>query len=222
MAKKKKNWKQESSIFKKYLYYILYDDSIFAHLLYFVLAFIVIKFLLFPTLGFFLQNDYPVVAIVSGSMQHKVVDSLICDKQVSVEDSSLDIDQWWNFCGDYYDEFNISKDDFKEFKYSNGLNIGDVMVLYGKSIDDIEVGETLVFYPDSSCPGFPPGPVIHRLVEISKTNETTFFTTKGDFNPRVWECMERSISQDRVIGVAVARIPYLGYLKVWLNNLISF
>ena len=222
MVKKKKDWKNQKSTFKKYMYYVLYDDSILAHILYFGFAFIFIKYMLFPTLGFALNNDYPVVAIVSGSMQHKIVDSRVCDKTVSNEDGSLDFDQWWTLCGDYYEsEFSLTKEEFSTFDYSSGLNIGDVMVLYGKSLDEIEVGETLVFYPDMSCAGAPPGPVIHRLVEINEVDGERVFTTKGDFNPQVWECLERSISEERVIGVAVARVPFIGYLKVWLNSLVS-
>jgi hypothetical protein len=221
---KKKDWKTQTSKVKKFWYFVWYDDSLLAHLMYFGLAFIFIKFLLFPTLGLLLNNDYPIVAIVSGSMQHKVVDSQVCDKYVSdLENGKLDYDTWWDICGEYYEKnFKLSKEVFSEFKYSYGLNIGDVMVLYGKSTDTIEVGETLVFYPDMSCAGAPPGPVIHRLVEIKEVDGERFFTTKGDFNPSVWECMERSISEDRVIGVAKVRVPYIGYLKVLLNNLVNF
>ena len=183
MGNKKKDWRLETSKFKKFWYYVWYDDSLLAHMLYFGLAFIFIKFMLFPTLGLFLNNDYPIVAIVSGSMQHKIVDGQVCGNLVSEENGGLSYDSWWSICGSYYeDNFGITKEEFSDFEYSNGLNIGDVMVLYGRDVKDIEVGETLIFYPNMSCIGAPPGPVIHRLIEINEIGDSRIFLAKGGLN----------------------------------------
>ena len=64
---------------KRFWRFIWYDDSALSYILNFAFAFVVIKFLFFPAIGFALNNDYPIVAIVSGSMEHKIVDGRICD-----------------------------------------------------------------------------------------------------------------------------------------------
>ncbi len=221
MASKKKDWRKQKNLFLKFWYYIWYDDSLLSYVANFIFAFILIKFLIFPTLGFFLGNDFPVVAIVSGSMEHKVADNVVCGNVIyDVSKTSLDFNSWWDLCGDYYERnFDLNKEEFSEFKYSDGLNIGDVMVLLGVEPSEVEVGDTLVFYPEMSCAGAPPGPVIHRVVEINEVDGEFFYTTKGDHNDAVWECMERKFSEDRIIGVAELRIPYLGYFKVILSRI---
>ena len=147
-----KNKQKETNylqLWKRFWRYLWYDDSIGSYILNFAVAFVLIKFIIFPALGFVLNNDYPVVAIVSGSMEHKIVDNRVCDRYiVDQESKNLEISEWWDYCGDYYvQNYNMSLDEFREFEYKNGLNIGDVMVLYGKDPSKIEVGEVLVFVP---------------------------------------------------------------------------
>lgn len=260
-SKKKKkitdNGKSFWGYVKKFWNYIWHDDSILSYVLNFAFAFVFIKYLLFPGLGFVLNNDFPVVAIVSGSMEHKIVNNIICDKKITnVESMNLNFDEWWYYCGDYYkNNFNLTSDDLKSYPYTNGLNIGDVMILYGKAYKDINVGDILVFIPqdklDSDLPKLglekgdsfffkTEGPVIHRVVKKWQDDDGVYhFQTKGDHNPmsgarstgRVMENnvdvtltfndFETDIPQNDVIAVATFRIPYVGYLKIWLVDLIT-
>lgn len=216
MTKEKKK-----SPFRKFWDYLWHSDSIGSYILNFLVAFLFIKFIFFPAIGFALSTDYPIVAIVSGSMEHKITNHDICDTRVvDVEDQRLSYDQWWEFCGDYYvDNFNITKEEFNEFPYDNGLNIGDVMILYGKDPDKIDVGDVLVFIPEDRNFFEQKGPVIHRVVEIREENSEKIFQTKGDHNPLSFPNFETEINEDEIIGVGVVKIPFVGYAKIMLNEL---
>lgn len=212
--------KKKDSI-KKFWNYIWYDDSIGSYILNFILAFVIIKFLFFPGLGLLLGNDYPIVAIVSGSMEHKITENRICDTHVAdIRNKKLDIDEWWSFCGNYYDKnFNLTKEEFSEFEYKNGLNIGDVMVLISKDASKIEIGEVLVFIPEDRSFFNEKGPVIHRVMDKWQDEEGKWhFKTKGDHNPKSFEKFETNIPEEDIIGVSVVRIPLIGYAKLMLNN----
>lgn len=205
---------------KKFWRYIWYDDSFGSYIANFVVAFIFIKFMLFPSLGFILNNDYPIVAIVSGSMEHKIVDGVVCDTFNLGEDVSLNHDGWWNYCGSYYEnEFDLNKEDFENYEYKNGLNIGDVIVLYGKNPSKIDVGEVLIFVPQDRNFFIQKGPVIHRVIKKwTDENGKIHFQTKGDHNSKSFNNFENDIIEDDVIGVAAVRVPYLGYAKILLNK----
>lgn len=208
---------------KKFWHYLWYDDSFGSYIVNFIVAFIFIKFIFFPGIGFVLNNDYPIVAIVSGSMEHKIVDHQICSNYVvDTSRKNLDFEQWWTMCSSYYIlNYNMTSEDFKEFDYKNGLNIGDVMILYGKNAEDIEVGEILVFVPQSKTFFEQKGPVIHRVVKKwQDENGKYHFQTKGDHNKESFNNFENDITQENVIGVAVVKIPFIGYVKIALNNIL--
>lgn len=209
---------------KKFWNYLWYDDSLGSYILNFIVAFIVIKFIFFPVIGFALNNDYPIVAIVSGSMEHKIVDNRVCNVHFAqINYKKLSTEEWWGYCGKYYEaNYNLTLDEFKEFNYKNGLNIGDVMVLYGKSYENINVGDMLVFIPEDREFFNTKGPVIHRVILKWQDEEGKYhFRTKGDHNPQSFENFEQNIPQDDVIGVAVVRIPFIGYAKLLFNKLLS-
>lgn len=208
---------------KKFWNYLWHDDSIGSYILNFLVAFIVIKYIFFPVVGFALGNDYPVVAIVSGSMEHKVSSHTICNVHIAdIRSKNLDFDGWWSYCGKYYEKFyNMTKSEFETFEYKNGLNIGDVMVLYGKDPENIEIGEVLIFKPLDEEFFATKGPVIHRVVNKWEENGTIYFRTKGDHNPQSFTNFEERIPEENVIGVSILRIPFLGYAKLMLNRAIE-
>ncbi len=242
--KQKKDYRNEKNPFKKFWYFIWYDDSFLSYVLNFAFAFLFIKYLFFPVLGFALNNDFPIVAIVSGSMEHKVVNSYVCGKNLDIGNKNLNLNEWWNYCGNYYEKnYNLSLNDFSSFSYKNGLNIGDVMVLYGKKIENIEIGDVLVFEPQDKLENGKSlffntfGPVIHRVVAIHEENGQIYFQTKGDHNSDSvsehkrsgfvngiyqtydFDDFETRIPQEDVIAVAVFRVPYIGYVKILLNDI---
>ena len=78
MKSKKKDWKQ---YLKKIWNFIWNDDSIWSWLLNLILAFLIIRYLIYPLLGIILGTSYPIVAVVSESMEHKLSDGTICGKR---------------------------------------------------------------------------------------------------------------------------------------------
>jgi signal peptidase I len=220
---------------KKFWKFIWYDDSILAWVLNLIVAFLVVKFIIYPLLGLLLGTGFPVVAVVSGSMEHAYTPKLdssgeytlspdgekliyiYCSDFYYKEKSTLnfrdfrDIDDFWKNCGGWYEENNITQTQFESFSFSNGFNKGDIIVITGRSV--IEVGDVIVFQGRSS------NPIIHRVVEINKVNNNPLYTTKGDHNVNTSPLLgEINIPEDRVIGKAVFKIPWLGWVKIWFSD----
>jgi len=177
-------------LMKKIWYFIWEDNSIWSWIVNIVLAVIIIKFIVYPVLGLALGTSYPIVAVVSGSMEH---------------DSKFD--QFWVEKGDFYDSYNITKEDFSTYKFKNGFNKGDIMILTKASPDKIKVGDVVVFKSVT------PDPIIHRIINKWQENGKYYFTTKGDHNNMI-NNDEAKIIEERLLGKARLRVPYLGYVKI--------
>lgn len=224
--KKKDKKKVEDKSFlgylKKFWKFMWYDDSALSYVVTLIVAFVFIKFLFLPVIGAALGNDFPVVAIVSGSMEHKIVNHEICGVyKPSIRNKDLNFDDWWDICGYYYVEnYGFDEDLFLDFDYKNGLNTGDVMVIYGKKAENIEVGEVLVFVPGDLNWYSSHGPVIHRVVEKWEVDGEYHFKTKGDHNSLSSSAanFESDISEDDIIGVPVFRVPLVGYVRIWFSQ----
>ncbi len=184
---------------RQFWHFIWEEDTPASWIANIVLAFVLIKFIVYPGLGFFLGTTHPVVAVVSGSMEH--------------EGSFA---TWWvSSCPsgsqeDLYRPYRITPDQFKTYSFRNGFNKGDIMVLYGS--ENIQQGDVIVFTLENR-----PDPIIHRVVDLP---EPGFYKTKGDHNCGSAPFEER-ISKGQVIGKAVLRVPYLGYVKLIFTNILQ-
>lgn len=207
--------KQFKKSFKKVWNFIWHSNSIWSWIVNIILAFIIIKFIVYPLLGLVLATSHPIVAVVSESMEH---------------DQSFD--QWWLSQNQWYEKEGITKEVFQTFPYQNGFNKGDIMVLYGKDPGKIEVGDILVFDARQA------NPIIHRVVLKWYLQGEYHFKTKGDHNlnsiqnyvntrgqplgkdvPGAIEILdETDISENEVIGIGVLRIPFLGWIKVLFTD----
>lgn len=185
---------------KKLWYFIWEDDSLLSWIINVILAFILIKFLIYPGLGLMLGTDYPIVAVISSSMEH-----------------DGNFDDWWDSRSIWYEEHNITKEGFEGYSFKNGFNKGDIMVLYGKEPENIKIGEVLVFQTT-----FRPDPIIHRVVGIKHDSnyDRYYFTTKGDHNANSYP-FETNVPEDNILGKAVFRIPWLGYIKIGFVKLLQ-
>jgi len=211
-------------------HFIWESDSPWSWVANILLAFILIKFLVYPALGFAFQTSHPIVAVVSGSMEHYTVhpclgrDSLtgsctsnnndiyeICGKEFEIKQKS-NFDTFWDICGEWYErEVNIQKEQFKSFPMKNGFNTGDIIILRGSDPEDIELGDIIVFPTRARL-----DPIIHRVVKIDlNQNDNTYkFQTKGDHNADSHNAIDTDIPGEYVIGKAWIRVPYLGYVKI--------
>ncbi len=91
------------------------------------------------------------------------------------------------------------------------LHTGDLLIIQHRSAEDIKIGDIVVY----TSTWHPESPVVHRVIQIIDDNGTLHFITKGDANP-VSDPGYRTI--DDIIGVVVYRIPYIGYISIWLKN----
>lgn len=170
------------SAFRKIWNFIWHDDSILSWIVNIILALVIVKFLIYPGLGLIFNTNYPLVAVVSGSMVH----------------DQKNFDEWWSVNGKWYEKNNLTKEQFKKFRFKNGFNKGDIMILFGSK--KIKVGDVIVYT------GFSPYPIIHRVVRI---DQDSYFIMKGDHNSD----KDPSLVKESV-GKAVIRIPLLGYIKI--------
>jgi signal peptidase I len=181
-------------LLKRIWHFIWAEDSAASWIVNIILAFILIKFLIYPGLGMAFGTKFPIVAVVSGSMEH-----------------DQNFDSWWEYQKQFYSEKSITKDDFSAFPFRNGFNKGDLMVLFGTSPEKIKIGDVLVFKAGK------PDPIIHRVIEKNLTGAGYMLQTKGDHNINQivgpW-LDETKVSQEQMLGKAVLRIPYLGWVKI--------
>ena len=178
--------------------FIWEDDSPLSWVVNVLLAFVIIKFLVYPGLGFILGTSHPLVAVVSGSMEHNVV-----------------FDKWWEQNSAAYAGFDIAKDDFKRYTLKNGFNKGDIILLTGVKNGEVKKGDIIVYKSGR------PDPIIHRVIKKWK-NDKYYFQTKGDNNNGSIEGMETKIPEEYVFGKAVFRIPLLGYIKIFAVEVLNF
>ncbi len=193
------SWKER---WQRVWHFIWYEDSLASWLVNIVLAFVLIKFILYPGLGLALGTQFPVVAVVSSSMEHH----------------PADFDEWWMANEDFYLSKNITKFDFMTYPFKNGFNKGDIMILRGVDPEEVEPGTVIVYWSRK------PYPIIHRYVGSYTEGEQVFLTSKGDNNPamvQTFDLNEFRIMPEQVVGQAVLRIPYLGYVKIWAVELLG-
>ncbi|HIG97980.1 TPA: signal peptidase I [Candidatus Woesearchaeota archaeon] len=175
-------------------------NNVWSWLINALLAFALIKFLVYPGLGLVLQTNNPVVAVISNSMQHNAA-----------------FEDWWEEAEKQYAMFNITREQFENFTMKNGFSKGDIIILKGKTPQDTKRGDILVFRSDK------PEPIIHRVVTKQEKEGGYVFSTKGDntkSNPGQ-RPDETAITEERVIGTALLKIPYAGYVKIAFTNIAS-
>src|SRR3989344_3610592 len=168
-------------VFKKIINYLKKDtwDSWLVSLL---LVFVFIKFIFFPLLSLLTGSPLPLVVVESFSMYH-----------------SSNFEDWWANNSAWYEQNKISKQEFEEYSFKNGLNKGDIIITWGHS--EYKRGDVIIFRAPAKYP------LIHRIISENE------ISTKGDHNPAQLE-IEKSISQDKIIGKAALKIPLLGWLKL--------
>ena len=193
--------KEFIKLLKRIWHFIWVEDSAASWIVNIILAFVLIKFLIYPGLGLVFGTQFPIVAVVSGSMEHH-----------------QDFDSWWSGQQQFYLERNITKNDFSGFPFKSGFNKGDLMVLFGASPKDIHIGDVIVYKAGK------PDPIIHRVVEKNSVNGSYVFQTKGDNNMYQIQASwldETNVYQEQIVGKAVLRVPYLGWVKILFVELLQ-
>lgn len=174
----------------------LKEDSWQSTLVSLVLLIILIKFVLFPILTLATSSPLPLVVVESCSMYH-----------------NSNFDDWWFRYSAQYEEFNITKEEFKEFSMKSGLNKGDIIFVWGRS--EVKKGDIIIFYPNKGS--LAPNPIIHRVVTDSPigtkgdNGETNPYQLDGR-NPQNLD--ERKILEEQILGEAKIKVPLVGWIKL--------
>ena len=187
--KEKHGYDYHKTIAGKIWHFLAHEDSALSFIVDAIIVLLVGKFVVLPLLGLMLGTPFPMVAVVSNSMEH---------------DGSFDA--WWASQESLYKEFNITKEQFLQFPQHDGFNKGDVFIVKGVNLDDVKVGDVIVYnIPEKS------DPIIHRVVE-TKPN---ILVTKGDANKGQLS-FELEVHRSQFKGIAKYHVPYLGWFKVAL------
>jgi len=201
--KKKKTLKEIThpnkfvEFWQKFWFVVWKDDSFRGWLLSLLFIFIVIKFIFFPFLNLVTGTTLPLAIVESCSMYH--------DKNIF-----NDFDDWWFNHQEKYSEFDLTMNTFENSKFKKGFTKGDVLFIIGTGPEKLNIGDVIIFNGNER------NPIIHRIMTIQQDPITQkyIFSTIGD-NNNGQLIVEKNISEDQIVGKAVARIaPYIGWGKL--------
>ena len=198
------------SWWKQAWHFFWHEDSVASWIVNLVVAFFAIKFIVYPLLGLLFGTSFPIVAVISESMEHGLHNGILCGQRF--ESFPYSFDNYWNVCGYWYEDRGIDKEQFQSFPFQDGFDKGDVIILW--RANNLKVGDILVFQADR------PQPIIHRIVHIGEEDGKPSYQTKGDHNIQSYP-FESDITPDALFGKAVFRIPYLGYVKIWFVEILQ-
>ncbi len=227
------NFQEIFKTIKKSWNWIWNSDSVLSWLIALILIFVFIKFIFFPSLSFILGTQLPLAGVESSSMDHsslrlcKTYDSNlrcmsysndyeVCGKYFDKR-TFFDFNKYWNTCGEWYENKDITKQMFEKFPMRDGFSRGDIIIVWGRFKP--EIGDIIIFKANKES--LAPRPIIHRIVKI----DSGIIQTKGDHNERQLlisdsgKTDETNIFPNQIIGKAIFKIPYLGYVKIWANDL---
>ncbi|MEM5778553.1 MAG: hypothetical protein QXD43_01690 [Candidatus Aenigmatarchaeota archaeon] len=181
----------------------------FGNIIYLFLGF-VIAYSFNQLLSIVLNTDTPVVAVFSCSMAHNTYNNWycglsaneVCGKNVNNYDTA-NFNDYWELCGDWYEDKGIPKEEFESFIFSDGLEVGDMIIVFNDG--NYKVGDILIYSTDLRK-----YPIIHRIYAI----EDKIILTKGDNN-----ASPDSFSKKTLHGKAIIKIPLLGWVKILFTQI---
>lgn len=88
------------------------------------------------------------------------------------------------------------------------LNVGDIAIVKKEKVNDIKVGNILVYKKNDIT-------ISHRVVEVKNIKGKKYFRTKGDNNSTEDAFL---VNENEVKGIIKLKIPRVGYPVVWLNR----
>ena len=193
---KNTKWKQNNVLqnIKKFWNFIWYGESLLSWIVFLVCIFIFIKFIFFPTLSLITGTALPLAIVESCSMYHEE-----------------NFDSWWSENSEWYEDNNITKEEFKKFKLKNGFTKGDIFFIVGTNKEKIKIGDTIIFVS-----GINGRPIIHRVISLNPIQ------TKGDNNLAQFTSTnnperinEININENQILGeVTRIKIPLIGWVKL--------
>lgn len=106
-----------------------------------------------------------------------------------------------------------------EFKYgilvigsgsmTGTIDYGDAVVFESYKNQDIKVGDIIIFEHDGSS-------IIHRCIQIKKSNNEYHYYTKGDANILQ---DENYVTPQQIKGIVNFKVKYIGYPSLWIRKI---
>jgi signal peptidase I len=117
--------------------------------------------------------------------------------------------------------------------FDQTLHVGDIIVIQQINPADLNANypySDIIVYENPTNPTATP--IVHRIVKKYQDNGTYYFQTKGDGNGNQWPKIPstqeydsntlwsggQGVPQNHVIGKVVMRIPYFGWVTLFLRN----
>lgn len=206
------------------------SDSLLSWIVALVLIFILVKFVFFPGLSLIMGTSLPLAGVESSSMDHQIVKDdfgrlNLCGNVYSKNDKEhINFERYWDICGNWYEDYGISKEKFSDFSLRNGFSKGDILVVWGRFTP--KVGDIIIFKPNPGSNA--PRPIVHRLVSVEEQDGELVMSTKGDHNEKqltgsnnLYRTDETNIKDKQIIGKVMFKVPYLGWFKIWFTEFFS-
>jgi signal peptidase I len=117
--------------------------------------------------------------------------------------------------------------------FEQTLHVGDIIIIEGVEAEDLNAdypNSDIIVYLNPTNPTATP--IVHRVVAKYQVDGTWYFQTKGDGNGELWPTAVGSgqydsntlwhtgqgVPEDLVLGKVVMRIPWFGYITLFLRN----
>ncbi|MEM7821269.1 MAG: hypothetical protein QXX38_00400 [Candidatus Aenigmatarchaeota archaeon] len=165
--------------------------SSFVGYVFYAMLGLLIAILINQVLCFALTTEFPVVAVLTSSMQHD---------ELTEE----------NHYGFLEKKFGYNRSYINSWPIANGFYIGDMPIVMGSK--EYYVGDVVVYsIPNQKTP------IIHRIIKI---NEDGTFMLKGDHNPSPLP-FELNIKKEQIHGKVIFVVPKLGWFKVLFSWIVG-
>ena len=120
--------------------------------------------------------------------------------------------------------------------FEQTLHVGDIIVIQSVNAEDLNAdypNSDIIVYQNPNLRGnLDATPIVHRIVAKYQANGIWYFQTKGDGNGENWPTTPTSseydshtlwstgegVPQDLVLGKVVLRIPYFGWITLFMRG----
>jgi signal peptidase I len=121
-----------------------------------------------------------------------------------------------------------------EHPFDRTLDTGDIIIIQGVNPKDLNTNypkSDIIVYQKPDGPS--DTPIVHRIVVVDNINGTLYFQTKGDGNEQKWPAIPppsmydsntiydghgQGVPQNLVEGKVIMRIPYFGWITLFLKE----
>jgi signal peptidase I len=117
--------------------------------------------------------------------------------------------------------------------FDHTLHVGDVIIIQSVNATELNANypnSDIIVYRNPTNPSSTP--IVHRIVSKDEINGTLYFQTKGDGNGTPWPTVPiadqydshslwttgQGVPQDLVVGKVVMRIPWFGWITLFMRN----